>query len=224
MGNDPARDHTVSTARGPACGHPATGALDHTRRAGPGDQYAARHDRFAFFASVTASPAFCAAHIMSFRPLPGDLAHASATPVFSFVVPDLCNDGHDAPCVTGAPGGLAQADAFLARWVSATMAAPAYRDGGLIVVTFDEGSGAAACCGETSGPGHPNVPLPGRTGPGGGRVGAVLLSPLIKPGTVSTVNYNHYSLLRTIEDIFDLPHLGDAAMPQVRSFGKDVFG
>ena len=34
MGNDPARDHTVSTARGPACGHPATGALDHTRRAG----------------------------------------------------------------------------------------------------------------------------------------------------------------------------------------------
>jgi phosphatidylinositol-3-phosphatase len=24
MGNDPARDHTVATARGPACGHPAT--------------------------------------------------------------------------------------------------------------------------------------------------------------------------------------------------------
>ena len=80
MGNDPARDHTVSTARGPACGHPATGALDHTRRAGPGDQYAARHDGFAFFASVTASPAFCAARILSFRPSSGDLAHASATP------------------------------------------------------------------------------------------------------------------------------------------------
>jgi hypothetical protein len=29
------------------------------------------------------------------------------------------------------------------------MAAPAYRDGGLIVITFDEGSDAAACCGET---------------------------------------------------------------------------
>ena len=70
----------------------------------------------------------------------------------------------------------------------------------------------------------PDVPLPGRTGPGGGRTGAVLLSPLIRPGTVSTVPYNHYSLLRTIEDIFGLPHLGDAAMPQVRSFGPDVFG
>jgi Phosphoesterase family len=60
--------------------------------------------------------------------------------------------------------------------------------------------------------------------PGGGRVGAVLLSPLIRPGTVSTIGYNHYSLLRTIEDVFGLPHLGDAAMPQARSFAMDVFG
>jgi len=51
----------------------------------------------------------------------------------------------------------------------------------------------------------------------------VLLSPLIRPGTVSTAEYNHYSLLRTVEDIFGLPHLGDAAMPAVRSFGPDVF-
>ena len=42
------------------------------------------------------------------------------------------------------------------------IATPAYRDGGLIVITFDEGSGTAACCGETSGlgPSHPSVPLP----------------------------------------------------------------
>jgi hypothetical protein len=226
MGNAPARDHTVATARGPACGHPATWAVDRTRRAERADQYAARHDGFAFFRSVTADPAFCAAHILSFRPLPGDLASARTTPAFSFIVPNLCDDGHDAPCVTGAPGGLAQADAFLSQWVPRIMAAPAYRDGGLIVVTFDEGSDAAACCGETSGlsPGHPNVPEPGKNGPGGGRIGAVLLSPLIRPGTVSTVEYNHYSLLRTVEDIFGLPHLGDAAIPQVRSFGPDVFG
>jgi phosphatidylinositol-3-phosphatase len=226
MGNDPGRDHTVSTARGPACGHPATGSIDRTERAEPGDQYATRHDGFTFFRSVTANPAYCAAHILSFRPLPGDLARASATPAFSFLAPNLCNDGHDAPCTDGTPGGLARADRFLAQWVPVIMAAPAYRDGGLIVITFDEGSDAAACCGESSGlgPSHPNVPLPGKTGPGGGRIGAVLLSPLIRPGTVSTVPYNHYSLLRTIEDIFGLPHLGDAAMPQVRSFGADVFG
>ena len=49
------------------------------------------------------------------------------------------------------------------------------------------------------------MPGPGKNGPGGGRIGAVLLSPLIKPGTVSTVDYNHYPPLRTIEDIFGLP-------------------
>jgi hypothetical protein len=226
MGNDPSRDETVSTARGPACGHPATWGIDHTHGAERGDQYVVRHDGFTFFRSVTANQAFCAVHIVSFRPLPGDLARASTTPAFSLIVPDLCNDGHDAPCVTGAPGGLAQAEAFLSRWMSKIMAAPAYRDGGLIVITFDEGSDSAACCGETSGfsSDHPNVLEPGKNGPGGGRIGAVLLSPLIRPGTVSTVQYNHYSLLRTVEDIFGLPHLGDAAMPQVRSFGPDVLG
>ena len=123
MGNDPVRDHTVATARGPACGHPATWAVDHTQNAEQGDQYAARHDGFTFFTSVTANQDFCAAHILSFRPLPSDLAQASTTPAFSFIAPDLCDDGHDSPCVTGAPGGLAKADAFLARWVPTIMAA-----------------------------------------------------------------------------------------------------
>jgi hypothetical protein len=68
------------------------------------------------------------------------------------------------------------------------------------------------------------APLDALLADSSGRIGAVLLSPLIRPGTVSTVRYNHYSLLRTIEDIFGLPHLGDAAMPQVRSFGANIFG
>jgi hypothetical protein len=89
MGNNPARDHTVSTPRGPACAHPGTWGIDRTQRAEKGDQYAVRHDGFACFASVTGSQAFCAAHILSFQPLPGDLARASATPAFSFIVPNL---------------------------------------------------------------------------------------------------------------------------------------
>jgi hypothetical protein len=93
------------------------------------------------------------------------------------------------------------------------------------IITFDEGTTDTACCGETSGvsPSHPNSAEPGMQGPGGGDVGALLLSRFIKPGTVSTVDYNHYSALRTIEDIFGLSHLGDVAMPQVKSFGPDVF-
>ena len=38
--------------------------------------------------------------------------------------------------------------------------------------------------------------------PGGGDTGTVLISPLIKPGTVSSTYYNHYSMLRTLEDLF----------------------
>ncbi len=49
------------------------------------------------------------------------------------------------------------------------------------------------------------------TGLGGGRVGALLLSPCIRPGTVSATPYNRYSLLASIEDFFGLPRLGYAA-------------
>jgi hypothetical protein len=60
-------------------------------------------------------------------------------------------------------------------------------------------------------------------GAGGGRTGAVLLSPFIAPGTVSAQDYNHYSLLRSIENSFGLAHLGYAAAPGLRAFGGDIF-
>ncbi len=59
--------------------------------------------------------------------------------------------------------------------------------------------------------------------PGGGDSGAILLSPFIKPGTVSTVRYNHFSLLATIQQIFGLPRTGNAADPLVGTIGSDVF-
>jgi hypothetical protein len=51
-----------------------------------------------------------------------------------------------------------------------------------------------------------------------------VLSPYVKAGTVSTVPYNHYSLLRTVEAIFGLKPLGYAASPGAQVFGPDVFG
>lgn len=51
-------------------------------------------------------------------------------------------------------------------------------------------------------------------GIGGDQVGALLLSPFIKAGSTSSVPYNHYSMLRSLEDIFRLDeHLGYAAQP-----------
>ena len=63
----------------------------------------------------------------------------------------------------------------------------------------------------------------GLYGPGGGRVGAILLSKFIKPGAVGKHAYNHYSQLRSFEDLFGLKHLGDAQQPQVHSLGADMF-
>ncbi len=68
---------------------------------------------------------------------------------------------------------------------------------------------------------HPHRAL--QMQPGGGDSGAVLLSPFITPGTVSRVQYNHFSLLRTIQNIFGLAKTGNAADPRLRAIGRDVF-
>jgi hypothetical protein len=216
MGNDPVRDN------GTTCAHPAIGAPDATQQAGPTDQYATRHNPFVYFHSIIDRPA-CAARDVPLNRLPADLATARATPNLSLIVPDLCHDGHDATCADGGPGGLPAADAFLRIWVPRITASPAYRRDGLLAIVFDEAAGdSSACCGEQPGP---NTPAPGGQsgGPGGGRTGAVLLSPAIAPGTTTSQKYNHYSLLRSIEDFFGLPHLGYAAAAGLRPFGPDVF-
>jgi hypothetical protein len=43
----------------------------------------------------------------------------------------------------------------------------------------------------------------------------------VTPGTTTATPYNHYSLLRTVEDLFGLGHLGYAA--RSTAFGSDVF-
>jgi len=208
---------------GAPCRHPALGAVDDTQKAKPGDQYAARHNPFVYFAAITGSADY-AQRDVDLSQLPNDLAAASSTPSLSYITPNLCHDGHDAPCVDGQPGGLASADTWLKQWVPRITNSPAFGHDGILIITFDESdspaSDASACCGE--GPG-PNSPLPGITGLGGGRVGALVLSPFVKGGTWSTTPYNHYSLLASIEDLFRLPYLGYAASPGLNRFGLDVY-
>jgi len=60
---------------------------------------------------------------------------------------------------------------------------------------------------------------------GGDRIGAVLLSPFIVPGSTSAKPYNHYSLLRSLEDIFRLDrHLGYAADDPRTGYSLDSIG
>ena len=94
--------------------------------------------------------------------------------------------------------------------------------GSLLVITFDEArsSDATACCSEMPGL---NTATPGISGPGGGRTGTLLISQFIQPGSSNDTPYNHYSLLRSIEDLFALPYLGFAAQPGLQAFGADVY-
>jgi hypothetical protein len=210
-----------TTREAATCGHPAIGAVDHTQLAAPNDQYAAKHDPFVYFHAILDS-GLCDANVVPLSRLQVDLAIRYRTPNFVFIVPNLCHDGHDRPCADSQPGGLASADRFLAHWVPLITHAPAFGDDGLLIVTFDEAlsTDTTACCDEPTGP---NTRHPGFTGAGGGRVGAVLLSPFIAPGTVSDVPYSHYSLLRSLEELFGLPYLGYAGQPGLASFGTDVY-
>jgi hypothetical protein len=236
MGNIPSRESAV-------CGHPAVGSADHTQVAVAGDGYATRHDPFVYFHSIIDDTSLCNSHVVPLGSATGalppgtptgatglaaDLRSVSTTPNYSFITPNLCNDGHDAPCINQAASASAftNIDTFLQTWVPLITSSPAFKKDGLLEVTFDESdtdggspADATACCNETPGPA---AAMPGISGPGGGRIGTVLLSPFIKPGTVSAVPYNHFSTLAAVEDIFGLTKLGQAKTVSA-TFGKDVF-
>jgi hypothetical protein len=219
------QDMGTASATAPltTCDHPTIGTADQTEGARADDQYATKHNPFVYFHSIIDRQAACDASVVDLSALEGDLASASTTPAYSFITPDLCADGHDpSPCAGGAPGSYDGINNFLSTYVPKITGSPAYADGGLLIVTFDEASGdASSCCGEPPGP---NVTNPGRTGPGGGRIGAVLVSPYIKANSTNETPYNHYSLLRSTEDLFGLtPHLGYAAQDGLVPFGDDVF-
>jgi hypothetical protein len=215
--------NSVAAGEPGTCRHPAIGATDETQSPRPTDQYAARHNPFVYFHSIIDFPT-CQQNVVDLSQLPQDLASPSTTPNYAFITPDLCADGHEGTCIDPtAPGGFAGIDAFLREWVPRIRASPAYRDQGAIVVTFDESESTAdSCCNQPVGPNTPSNGgrIPGN---GGGRVGAVLLSPCVEPGTVTQTAYNHYSFLRWNEDNFGLPHLAYAGTGGLDAFGTDVF-
>jgi phosphatidylinositol-3-phosphatase len=228
MGNDTTREAAL-------CGRPQLNTRDNTQTASATDQYAARHNPFVYFHSIVDNGFYCEQHDVPLSQLPADLSKSRNTPSLSFITPDLCNDGHDGDgtpgsCADGGPGGLVAADAFLQSWVPRITSSAAFKRDGLLLITFDEAEGdpgsatadASACCNEAQFPNTPNNggPVPGM---GGGKVGAVALSPFIRGGTVTSHPYNHFSLLRSMEGLLGLPFLGYANTPNPGSFGTDVF-
>jgi len=168
-----------------ACRRPDSNAVDDTFEARPGDGYATRHNPFVYFHSLL-DLGGCDASDGPLSPLEADLGTVETTPSYSYIVPNLCNDGTESPCADGTAGGLPAADAFLAQWVPKILASPAYTEDGLLIVTFAGGAE------ET-----PN--------------GTLLVSRFVQAGGEDTDEHNPYTLLRSVQDLFALKPLGRAA-------------
>jgi acid phosphatase len=154
--------------------------------------YAVRHNPLAYFTDVQNS-ASARQNLVPFTQFATDLA-AGRLPAYSFVVPNLCNDGHDC--------GLDVADMWLQTNIDPLLTSTPFKDDGLLIIVFDEADSTD-------------------TTRGGGRIVAVLASPKYsKAGFRSTTVYQHESLLRlTLEGlgVTSLPGAA-AAAPKMWEF------
>ena len=145
-------------------------------------EYAKRHNPFMYFPSVASDPSLCARDVPETQLRP-DLAQ-HRLPAFAWISPGLCDDAHSC--------GFGSADRYLRGVVPQLLGA--LGPDGLLVITFDEGTTNAGCCG----------------GAAGGRVATVLLGPRVRTGARLHRAYSEYSLLATIEDRFGLARLRNA--------------
>jgi hypothetical protein len=218
-----------------SCRHPALGAPDPA--VAGADGYLTSRNPFVYFHSLV-DGAECAQRDVGLDSLAADLANAKRTPSLSYIVPDACHDGSEFACTSGAPAGLAGAESFLQTVVPEIEKSSAYAAGGLIAITFAQAPQAgpkadpSSCCATPEYPNlkDPNAPPPEpASGPikpsgGGGRVGMLLISPFVLPGSTNETGYfNHYSALRSVEELFGLPAIGYAAEPAVIPFDETVY-
>jgi acid phosphatase len=100
---------------------------------------------------------------------------------YALIVPNQCNSAHDCP--------LPVADSWLAGFVPDILDSDAFRDGGLLIVTFDEDDG---------------------DDPSGGHIATIVASPHVPAGFRSAERHDHYTLLRTIQDAWGLDCLAES--------------
>jgi hypothetical protein len=134
-------------------------------------RYAVKHNPFAYYGGG------CPSNVVPLTALQGDLA--AAAPRFVWITPDLCHDGHDCSAATS--------DDFLRGLVPRLLAAPAWQQGGLLLITWDEDDGGS-----------------------GNRVLTLVIAPHLVAHS-SDQPHDHYSLLATVEDSLGVSRLGQAA-------------
>jgi hypothetical protein len=196
-----------------SCQHPNGNAVDDVQLPGTGVQYATRHNPFIYFHSLL-DLGDCSNDDVSLDQLPVDLRTAAKTPRYSFIAPGLCDDASVSTCPGGQPGGLAGEDAFLRLWVPRILSSPAYkRDGALIIVFAPTTKATTMTTADTT-----TTPPAGDLRPM--RTGGLILSRYAKRGKTLAATYDPYSLLRSLEDLFDYAPLVNAV--HAKSFVKSA--
>ena len=184
----------------------------------PAALYASKHNGFVNFASVHNDPNL-ADELVGFDRLRSDLA-AGSVPAFALIVPNQCNDMHGmkqakAPAGCASKNGLIRrGDNELSMLVSQIQASPIWTSpthNTAVVITWDENggedrfSGKQSCC-----------VVDTKNNPGGGRIPTIVMTNHGPRGLSDPRPYNHYSLLRTVEDALGLDghlgHAGDASV------------
>jgi phospholipase C len=149
-------------------------------------EYAVRHNPPPYFTTLSG----CSTLDVPYTQLSSDLTNGTL-PTFSFVTPNLIDDMHD--------GTVPEGDTWLSNNLPTIFNSSEYKSGTTAVfVTWDEGEGGLAnnCA-------HNSLDV-------GCHVATLVISPSTVPGTKSATLFNHYSLLRTTEDLLGLPELGQA--------------
>ncbi|HVZ32227.1 MAG TPA: alkaline phosphatase family protein [Polyangiaceae bacterium] len=150
--------------------------------------YAAKHDPFVFFKDVAGSPpsatnAYCVAHHRAYSSLATDLANNDVAS-FTFITPNLCNDMHGA---SGCPDSdtVRSGDTWLASELPRLISYVNSHQG-VIFITWDEGSSTL------------KMPF-------------LAIGPGVKPNYAGSVSYNHSSVVKSIEQILQLPTLSSVS-------------
>jgi phosphatidylinositol-3-phosphatase len=117
---------------------------------------------------------------------------------FTFIAPDLCNDMHSSACAPNAEQQVQRGDRWLAGFLPKILGSAQYKaDRTAVFITWDEDDYSSTQ-----------------------HVATLVLAPSVPPGTAATTTFNHYSLLRTTEEMLGLPSIGKAtsAASMLRSF------
>lgn len=147
--------------------------------------YVQMDNPFLYFDSIRLDAVRCDRSIVPLTQLGKDLS-TDKLPNFAFIMPNICNSGHNCPAATS--------DSWVNSMVAKLQASPALGQNSLIIITFDEGLKK-----------DENT----RTR---GQVATLLISPKARPSFNDPNAYSHYSLLKTILAAWHLPDLGETRL------------